>query len=86
LHSYEQVQLALKKILSCAILNNEEFSQQTFSILGFKFLPIDEDKRLTNDIGTNYDPPSLSTKRRLTSTEYNYKHHKSNSSAQRSSK
>lgn len=84
--SYEQVQSALKKILSCAISTNEDFSQQTFPILGFKVLPIDEDKRSTNDIGTSYDPPSLSSKRRITSTEYNHKYHKNNSSSHRSSK
>jgi hypothetical protein len=84
--SYEQVQLALKKVLSAAILSNEDFSSETFSILGFKLISIDEEKRLTNDIGTNYDPPSLSSKRKLTLNEFNQKHHKNNSSSQRSSK
>jgi hypothetical protein len=55
-------------------------------MLGFKLIPIDEEKRLTNDIGTDYDPPCLSSKRRLTSTESNQKYHKNNSSSQRSSK
>ncbi len=84
--SYEQVQLALKKVLSAAILSNEDFSSETFSILGFKLISIDEEKRLTNDIGTNYDPPSLSSKRKSNLNEFNQKHHKNNSSSQRSSK
>ncbi|CAF1441699.1 unnamed protein product [Adineta steineri] len=83
---YEQVQLALKKILSSAMLTNEDLSCETFSILGFKLIPIDEEKRTTNDIGTDYDPPCLSSKRKLTLTDYNHKHHKNNSLSQRSSK
>ncbi len=84
--SYEQVQLALKKVLSCSILPNEDFSSETFSMLGFKLIPIDNQRRLTNDIGTIYDPPCLSSKRKLTSTESNQEYHKKNSSSQRSSK
>ncbi|CAF3315474.1 unnamed protein product [Rotaria socialis] len=91
---YEQVKKALKKIVSAATLTNEDFSDETFSMLGFKLIRIDEERRLTNDIGTDYDPPTcLSTKRKLNnqnkefiSTEYNHKHHKNNSSVQRSSK
>ncbi len=83
--SYEQVQNALKKVLSSSILTNEDFCQETFSMLGFKLIPIDEERRLTNDIGTNYSPPSLSKKRKLISTEYNQKTN-SSPSLKRSSK
>ncbi|UJR38554.1 hypothetical protein I4U23_031220 [Adineta vaga] len=83
---YEQIQLALKKILSCAKSTNEDFSCETYSILGLKLIPIDEEKRLTNDIGTDYDPPAFSSKRRLTLNESQQKYPKNNSSSQRLSK
>ncbi|CAF0788397.1 unnamed protein product [Rotaria sordida] len=91
---YEQVKNALKKIISCANLTSEDFSDETFSMLGFKLIRIDDERRLTNDIGTDYDPPTpFSSKRKLNhqnkefvSTEFHHKHHKTNSSSQRSSK
>jgi len=53
-------------------------------MLGFKLIPIDQERPLTNDIGTNYSPPSLSKKRKLTSTEFNQKNN--SPSLKRSSK
>ncbi|CAF1259890.1 unnamed protein product [Adineta ricciae] len=83
---YRQTQLALKKILSFAKTTNEELTGESYSTLGLKLIPIDEDKRSMNDIGTNYDPPLLSSKRRLTSSETQQKYSKNSSSSHRSSK
>lgn len=75
-------------------MTNEDFNDETYSTLGFKLIRIDEEKRLTNDIGTDYDPPNcLSSKRKLNhqntvfdTIDFHPKHHKNNSSVQRSSK
>ena len=75
LFSYEQVQRALTKILHSAVLTNENHSPETFSTLGFKLVPINEEK-------------SVTTKRKLNeqNTDFYQKHHKNSSYSQRSSK
>jgi hypothetical protein len=94
LFSHEQVENALKKILSCAISTHEDLSQETFSLLGLKIIPIDEERRVTNDIGTIYDPPCLAIKRKLNSNDQresksseskHIRSHSSSSSSHRSS-
>ena len=77
-------------------LKNENISEETFSLLGFKLIPINNHQHLTKDIGTNYDPPSSSSssssfinnKRKLNESNKDQidKHHKNNSFSQRSSK
>lgn len=76
----------MKKVLSSSILTNENVCEETFSLLGFKLIPIDQQKHLTKDMGTNYEPPSFNNNYKRKFNQTDETHHKKHSHPQRSSK